>query len=531
MTNPPGPSTSRRRLLSALGATGLSALSGCSSWDSPEPDTSTPETTRSPDGETTREPTATTTPEQYDNVVDIVEAGGDPDGNEPIEPVLKRVIDDDTLVRFPPGTYLVGSIWEFGDVSNAAVVGDRATLIPGEGLKYWLLGTKLEDFTLAGFTLDHRGANVGPQVQLHATRGKSVVRDLTVRGFHDSEKIVLIPNVETEDASLLIERLRIPDGTKGVPAVFMGPRSVGKISFVDCYLEHCAQGIYGSAHSGPFHVVGGTYANNNKCAIRTGGGSSGAHIRGVHVRIDNPIPDRWTNRKNLRGIWLREGYHSVVEDCTIEMVDLKGAGSDGAIHIDDLMGRATIRNTKIRTDQNVRALRAQAPSKRVEAIQGNQGLPEERQVVCENLQVTGDANRDETIRVMGRNGSAFRNLTIDQPNGSRRGLVIGSNATDISIEGGSWVTGHYPLVVEADRQAVTDGTCPVRIENVVRFEATNLTDGGVQLANGNGGSYCVDGVAEFRGNTNVAIAVAAVKNGAIFGKRMSTDMFRRAYEN
>lgn len=529
--DPLEPLRSRRRYLRSAGVVGLGLLPGCSSV--PDTETRTTAATSTPTGtpSTTREPTRTATPERYERVVNVVEAGADPEGGQSVTPVLEEVADDDTLVHFPPGTYLFESVWRFDGYSNLGVVGDRATLVPGEDLRYWLIALDVSDFTLAGFTLDHRGEGVGPQVQVHTTAGHSVVRDLTVRGFHDSDYITFTPYVEDEDASMLVERLRVPDGTKGVPAVYLGPESVGKITFADCYLEHCAQGIYGSAHSGPFNVLGGVYANNNKAAIRVGAGDHGAHIRGVHVRVDDPLSNTWTNGMNIRGIWMREGDGTFVTDCDFEMMNLEGILSDGAIVLGDLMGRATIRNTRIRMDASAYAVRAQHPSSRTEKLQGNQGLPDEHHLTCENLRIVGGASDLEAIRVMGRDDSTFRNISVTQPNGRRRGLVIGSNSKNCTVEGGTWVTGHYPLVVEANRQALMEGACPVRLEDVTRLDAVNLDDAGERIAMAKDGSYCIDGVAGLEDATDVVIAVLGVRDGVLFGRRMSTSAFRRRYGN
>lgn len=42
---------------------------------------------------------------EFDTVVDMAEAGADPTGHEPIDPVFQREADDDTLLVFPEGTY------------------------------------------------------------------------------------------------------------------------------------------------------------------------------------------------------------------------------------------------------------------------------------------------------------------------------------------------------------------------------------------------------------------------------------------
>lgn len=510
----------RRQYLQTAGLAGLGLLAGCSRQDDSK--TTNPDATVTPP----RSSHPSTTGE-YDQVVDVVEAGADPNGEQSVTPVLESAAADDTLLTFPPGTYAFDSTWRFDGLSNLGVVGDRATLVPASDLQYWLIGFDVADFRFEGFTLDHRGHGVGPQVQIHATGGKSVVRDLSIRGFHDSKQIPLIPNVETKDSSMLVERLRIPDGTQGVAGVYLGPKSLGSITFADCHLEGCAQGIYASAHSGPFVARGGTYVDNNKAAIRIGAGSHGARIEGVHVRVANPQPDRWTSPKNIRGLWLREGMDTLITDCTIELLDLGGVVGDGAILIGNAMGATTIRDTTIRVDDETYAIRAQVPSASPKSLQGDQGLPEDYHLTCENVHVSGSADTLDAIRIIGRDGSVLRNVTVDQPKGERRGLVLAANASETTVEGGSFVTGHYPVVVEADRATLAATGCPVRLKDVERLEATNLGDVGSQLAVGSGGEYCVDGAIGVENATEVVIAVASLRDGTLFGKRMDSDAYQR----
>ena len=517
---------SRRWYLQTAGAAALGLLAGCSNRDESETTTDVDPTSTS-SSTTTQQPTQTVSPDRYDSVVNVVEAGADPNGNESVTDILKAEAGDDTLLHFPPGTYRFGSTWQFDGYSNLGVVGDRATLVPADDLQYWCIAFDVEDFRLGGFTLDHRGKGVGPQIQVHATGGKSILHDLSIRGFHDSRQIPLIPNVETEESSVLVERLRIPDGTEGVSAVYIGPKSLGTITFEDCHIEGCAQGIYGSAHSGPFFVRGGTYIDNNKAAIRVGAGNNGAHIEGVHVRVANPNPDRWTSPLNIRGLWLREGTDTLVTDCNIEILDLGGVVSDGAIYLDDTMGTATIRDTTIRVDDRAYGIRAQHPSGNAESLQGDQALPEAYNLTCENVRIVGNAEALDAIRVIGRDGSMFRNVTVDQPRGKRRGLVLAANAGETTVEGGSWVTGYHPIVVEVDRATGTETGCSVRLKDIKRLEATNITDVGSQLFVGTGGNYCVSGTTGVENAAKIVIAVAEQRDGALFGDRMASGAYQR----
>ena len=424
--------------------------------------------------------------------MNVVEAGADPSGNEPVDDVVREAIDDDTLLYFPQGRYLIGEVLRFKGLSNVGFVGNRATLVPPKtGLAYWIVGLDADGFRFERFTLDHTAPGVGPQFQLHLTGGQGYIRDVTVRGFHDSKYIGFVTYVESPDATLVYDRVRLPDGSSDVPAVYVGKPSVGRLVFRNCYIEHWSQGIYASPHSGPVSVVGGEFANNNRAGIRLGGGRHGALVRDAYVRVDDPVPEKWVDRQNIRGIWLREGQGSRVENCRIEFTNLKGVASDAALMIGRMMGAVTIRNTTVRMDDGYNGVRSLPPAPNGNGLQAMNRLPDSWTVHCRNLRVDGTVdNGGNAIRLVERTGSTLENVTVEQTGARRVGLYLSSGTTDCEFRGGRLVTSEYPLV--AKRKDVAATACSLRLSADASLRTTGSAGDLRRLYALDGDGYCVN---------------------------------------
>jgi hypothetical protein len=527
------------------------ALAGCSLFRDEEPSTEGRDpATASPDdgsvgagagGEAGDAASPRTTPyaDQYRTVVDVVEAGADPTGREAVDDVLQEALGDDTLLYFPQGRYLVGETVRFEGLSNVGFVGERATLVPPDtGLGYWLVGLDVDGFRFERFTLDHTAAGVGPQFQLHLTGGRGDIRDVTVRGFHDSEYIGFVTYVESRDATLVYDRVRLPDGSSDVPAVYVGKPSVGRLVFRNCYIEHWSQGIYASPHSGPVSVVGGEFANNNRAGIRLGGGRHGALVRDAYVRVDDPVPEKWVDRQNVRGIWLREGEGSRVENCRIELTNLKGVASDAALMIGNMMGAVTIRNTTVRMTDGYNGVRTLPPASNGRGLQAMNRLPDSWNVRCQNLRVDGDVdNEGNAIRIVDRSGSTFENVHVEQTGARRVGLYLSSGATDCRFEGGRLVTSEYPLVAKRRRTAAA--TCSLRLSADASLRATGRVGELRRLYALDGGGYCVnarpsptrgDGASATPLPPDSVVLGLETRDGALWGTVLGFDEYDDFYE-
>lgn len=261
----------------------------------------------------------------YETVVDVVEAGADPTGSEPIDDVLEEYNEDDTYLAFPDGEYLVNELILYGR-SNFAMVGEGdATLIPGpdHSTDVWIGGADVESLTFEGFTLDHTGDDVHPTVGFTAI-DDLVVRDVTKVGYHDGSNTAFGFCVSDEDGTGLVENLRLTDGS--IPeAVATYVATEGELTFRDCHIEKFGNnGLYASLSNGPVHVEGGVYRNNDISQVRLG--SPGSTVTGATIAVDDPRP----TDQNMRGIRVSDGPGPVtIDNCDIHME--RGPGGGGVV--------------------------------------------------------------------------------------------------------------------------------------------------------------------------------------------------------
>lgn len=154
-------------------------------------------------------PAPVSNPKQYasefDNVVNMVEAGADPKGNKDVSPVIQREIGSDTLLVFPRGIYKMNSQVRRVGLRNLGIIGQGAVLRHGkitaidgfdatEGeftgpAQHFKIGIPDDPhkgkFVFGGFIADWRGNNTGIQILNHHTDGKSVIENVQQRGMHD----------------------------------------------------------------------------------------------------------------------------------------------------------------------------------------------------------------------------------------------------------------------------------------------------------------------------------------------------------
>lgn len=448
----------RRDLLRSVGATGAAAaLAGCSLFggggsrtpaSSPSPD---PKDRDDDDEELS--PTGEEIPhaDEYRTVVDLGRAGADPTGEEDIIPLLETHAADDTLLYLPEGRYLMGDDWLFKRFEEFAIVGPEATIRPPDGYRRTMfLFTEATGLLIEGLTFDFTADDTGARPLNARIDDDLVIRDVTVRGRQDVDHDMMRFDVTDPNGAGLIERMRLPDGAVRelpVTGCLVTGDSVGALTFRDCEIAGFPDnGLYASAADGPVTVEGGFYANNAIANVRVG---DGAVVRGVHVKAD--ISEQ---ADNTRGIRLREGTSALVEDCTIELLEVPS--SDGAITVATQMREVEIRDTTIRIDTDgVAAVLAKSP------IDEYEDDPDVSTAVgLQNVEITGNAAREAAITVVDRDGSQFEGLCITQTGDSRDGVrLLRSNGVRIA-DCGIDVTGE-PVVLEqsdAETSGLSD-TC------------------------------------------------------------------------
>lgn len=492
-------SRSRRSYLGAVGAALAGALAGCSRLGGGH--TTHGNATGTGTGERTpvetddavqrrsRRPVADR--EGFGTVVDVVDAGADPTGEEPITPVLREVAGDDTLVTFPEGRYRMESQFRLTGFENFGLRGEGATIAPAtidhfdepRCFKLGVTGDAGTGLLFEGFDVDVSPANVGVKAIQAVVDGGLRVRDVTIRGRHDTAGeaggTFIVPDPTGYG---VVKRFRFPGGTtamrtrSGRPVfarsgITVNRRHLGTLWFEDCVVNHCHDnGMYVKGGGGKIVVQGGRFANNNVSNVRISGRNSS--IRNVEVVVDeNPRGFR-----NQRGIRVDGGSNVLLKDVEIALDRPNGQ----ALTIYDDVESATIVDTHVRIANRPEkgvVVQPRAGSTRVTdatvEMAGGTGGPAidlqgpgpgdaTAQVLVESVAVAGEAAGDagehpEAVRCA-RPHTEFRNVTLDRSGpGDGRGIRI--DADGCTVVDSDLTARGYPLVLGGDRLRVVDTDC------------------------------------------------------------------------
>lgn len=209
----------RREYFAGAATAFASLLAGCGSRD--EPGELTNGSDRSPNKTSTGDDSRGGTYEiEFDRVVNAVDGlGMDSDGNEPIDSALNRAYQEGTLVRFPPGDYVVsetrvidGNVSRFGIQGTGDDRGDVTFHFPNAGNGYWFIHQNGgHNVLLDNFTIDTDQTHVAIRCRTH---GESLIRDVEWEGF--------LPEKTTSLGQLLDPGCLSVDGVNTVKRVVMG---------------------------------------------------------------------------------------------------------------------------------------------------------------------------------------------------------------------------------------------------------------------------------------------------------------------
>jgi protein-disulfide isomerase len=363
---------------------------------------------------------------EYDTVVNVVEAGADPTGREPVDDVVEEHLDDDTLIKFPDGRYRVNNI-NFTGATNVAVVGTGdATLVPGDdyNVDLWVGGASLRDFRFEGFTLDNTAEEHHPSVGFSAYDGL-VVRDVRKKGSHEGENTAFGVSVWDEDGSALVENLRMPDGSEPQTTVGVYVDSVGAVTFRDCHIEGFGNnGLYASHSDGPVHVEGGVYKNNDIAQIRLG--SPGSSVQGATVAVDELNP----NHDNSRGIRIADGP-GPVEVSACEIIMESGQGGGGVVNAYS-GGSLTLRNSRIYVGEDYTTVGSERTAAAV-LVDEPTGVDDPGSTTIRNVSITGGGSRLEAATFR-RDDVTVESVCIHQTGTDRNGLVFTEQSQNNVVE-------------------------------------------------------------------------------------------------
>lgn len=439
----------RRRFLqqgAVAGAAGVAGLVAYSRYDDPPDDGGgrSTESTDSADITPHDEDGTVRHADAFGTVVDAVAAGADPEGDEPIGELLEQYADDDTLLSFAPGTYLFPTLTLDGydHLGIAAASDQRPTFIAPAGSCVdsdpHVQFQAVTDFLLEGIDFDFRRSGAGGAVNVIAD-GDATVRDITCLGNCRQQITMFRMDIRNPDGTGLVENYRAEntEDSGWMTGAYVGQRHSGEVTFRNCELsEFTDNGLYGSAPGvedgggGVVHTENGTYRNNNVSNLRLG--TDGSTSRGDTIVVESP-PE--AESVNLRGVRFRRGVDQVVEDCDLTFGETV-TNSFGAIvfHADNQGAHVADTQVTMHAD-------------RVPAIQAfylagdSDSAP-----TFENLTVDGDASRGYAALINGRDGTSFRNCTVEQTGDQRDGVRIAYSDDCELVDSRIDVTG-YPLIL------------------------------------------------------------------------------------
>ncbi|WP_226482021.1 hypothetical protein [Natrinema amylolyticum] len=448
--------------------------------------------------------------EHYRTVVDVVEEGADNEGNESVTPVLRDLVDDDTLLEFPAGRYYMDEQLRFTDFENVGFVGEDATLVPAsyhefDGPQYRLfrLGTSDRpgrDLRFENFDVDQTADDTGIRVISAEVEDGLSVRRVTIRGVHDSGTWGPgLFNVLDSDGEGHVYSFRASDGgvhvdeTPNEENMWRGPTGImvngthrGTLVFENCSLGGFPDnGLYASNETGRIDVDGGWFENSATASIRLAG-SVGVIRDAVAAVTENPHGANGQHairldggaRFELKGVTVdvpRPNGDAIrvmndVEEATISDSEITvGHRPNTGIRLDPAAGPLTVENTDIEIHGSANAVR----------LLGGDGPGAD----IEDVRITGDApgTRNRHAIYCERDDCRFVNLSVNQPgDDKRRGLEL--RGEDYLVADSEFETTHTPIVV--------NGGSGVRIENCSgrSLEAGNSLritsdSGSVSLAN------------------------------------------------
>ncbi|WP_435359024.1 hypothetical protein [Haloarchaeobius sp. DFWS5] len=254
--------------------------------------------------------------------VDIVEAGADPTGDEPIDRVLQDVAEPEAVVAFPPGRYLVGSLGELAQ-DGLELRGTDATLVPDDRTDPEAFVTLAgREQVVDGFEYEVHGCRVAPTWHV---RTDARISDVTVTG-DASAGPEYAPADSGKRACSLFTVKQVPAGTQALLQDIAMRDGVandrdarrgwfledndGAVVFDDVAMAGWAENtVYGTYCNGQDPDARAVFRElelrNTNVGLRTTGDCLVEDSVFVH---DGPVPaQQWSGGRRQRGVWVEGG--------------------------------------------------------------------------------------------------------------------------------------------------------------------------------------------------------------------------------
>ncbi len=432
---------------------------------------------------------ATAFHEGYNNVINVVDAGADPTGEESITPVLNNIQADNTAFEFPEGEYYMDEQLRHTRYENIGFFGHNATLVPanyhdfnGPQFRMFRLGTSLnpgERLRFEGFDIDQTASETGIRVIGANVTDRLEVRDITINGTHDSGTWgPALFGIVDSDGEGIVEGFRAPDGgihsdrTPHAAHSWRGPigieanRNEGHLEFNDCELGGFpSNGLYVSGGNGKTVVNGGTFRNSCTANIRLGGDNS--EINDATVVID----DTPSYSASQRAIRLENG-----DGITIDGVDISitsPSPTSHALSVMDSCNNLRFENSSIdiRGEQVNHGIVVSGQAGYTEIIdidivhETSGGYPiwiretnNDDRVLTELIHISGRAGAEGGFRDgirCERDNCRFSTFVVEQPGRDgvdRNAFVV--TGDDTEVYRGEFYASQYPYIDQADNNNV-----------------------------------------------------------------------------
>ncbi len=424
------------------------------------------------------------------NAVD--DLGMDSNGNEAIDDALDDAAASDTLIKFPPGEYLVEESHVFLRLDNFGIVGtggdrtDTQFVFPSGfddrmmtvrwGVNHLLEnvslqqtddtatgagvvfasddGLHIEDFEILGF--NGRGAMRGMSAKIYDSDGEGVIKRYVRKG-----------------------NSAVGDYPSGTQALLIDPGHEGTLYLRDLHIENAGEnGVYASRTPGNVRVEGGFFKNNDVASIRICG--EGDYVEDATFIVDT---DAATGNEgtydNARALWVEsktKGYSGgYAENC--EFILRSADNSGGLIRIDGTAGAFDVRNCRLHNETVFATLLAK-----------ESGVSGPKKVTIENTSITtnSDAQRRGALEIEGRNGSTITDCCVATQGSGYDGIVF-NDSTGNAIRRTTVDASGEPIVfnnASAQTSSISySGSCPL----------PDASGGGSQDGGGDGSGDTSDG--------------------------------------
>lgn len=401
----------------------------------------------------------------FERVLDAVEdVGCDPAGGRSISADLDgSVMQDGTLIVFPPGKYLltrklqasvdgtfgmVGAGYE--QATSPPKPGKNAATFVAKGGSRTLVNFRATTGLFANFVMDQQSSNSSTGIVL-GSKGLTQARDIRFVGVQDNtgkgvpDKLQIPPcslqaqKGATARAERIVGQYIGLPGDKnsgGAPMFWVGSGNKGTAQIGHCVSRGAADnGVYGGRTAGDVQIKGGQWMNNEVSQLRFSG--KGSWADGVTVVIDKDSYEGPTNGGGFNevygsnGIKIERGDNgyskpggTVIRNADIRVQSVGSKGIGAPILIRGSAGAVKIENSRIINALNQPSISADSPGG---GYTGHTSPPPHNITITDS--VFGGSNSGSIIQVSGREGSLIRKTCFKIGGASANsisGMKIGS---------------------------------------------------------------------------------------------------------